>query len=117
LQLYHVNSVLIGDYLYGSSGTRQPCFFSCLDTRTGKLAWRDRGFAKANCLYADGKFIILDENGVLGLAKATPEKLTILSKAEVMKSVAWTIPTLVGTTLYVRDKENIVAFDLGKKPT
>jgi hypothetical protein len=29
--------------------------------------------------------------------------------------VAWTVPTLVGTTLYARDREKIVALDLGLK--
>jgi len=31
----------------------------------------------------------------------------------VLTSVAWTPPTLAGTTLYVRDRKNISAFALG----
>jgi hypothetical protein len=31
----------------------------------------------------------------------------------VLANVAWTPPTLAGTTLYVRDRKNIAAFALG----
>lgn len=37
--------------------------------RTGELGWKGRGFAKANCVEADGKLVILDENGVIYLAE------------------------------------------------
>jgi hypothetical protein len=30
-----------------------------------------------------------------------------------LDGTAWTVPTLVGKTLYVRDKANIMALDLG----
>jgi hypothetical protein len=29
-----------------------------------------------------------------------------------MKNLAWTVPTLVGTKLYVRDRQTIMALDL-----
>jgi len=44
---------------------------------------------------------------------ATPESFTVQSKAKVLEKVTWTVPTIVGKTLYVRDKKNIVALDLG----
>jgi outer membrane protein assembly factor BamB len=113
IQFYHVNAVRLGDHVYGSSGQGSPNFFSAINLKTGDVAWRERGFAKATCLYADGKFIILDEDGNLGLAKATPEKFELLCKAKVLDKQAWTVPTLVGKTLYVRDNKQLVALDLG----
>lgn len=114
IQFYHVNSIADGDYVYGSTGSGNgPSFFAAVDMKTGKIAWRERGFSKATCIQADGKFIILDEDGQLGLATCTPEKFEIVSKATVLDKVAWTVPTLVGKTLYVRDQKNIVAFDIG----
>ena len=56
--------------------------------------------------------IILDENGILALTTATPEGLTIHSKFQLLEAPAWTAPTIVGTTLYVRDTKCIVALDL-----
>lgn len=113
VQFYHVTAVGVGDMVYGSTGMRAPSFLAAINRKTGELLWRERGFAKANCLYADGKLVILDENGELSLAAPSKEGLKILSKATVLESVAWTVPTLVGKTLYLRDKKNIVALDLG----
>ncbi len=113
IQFYHVTSIDIGDYVYGSTGTRTPAFMAAINVKTGEVAWRKRGFAKANCLYADDKFIILDEDGQLALATATPEDLTIHAKTNILEKVTWTVPTLVGNTLYIRDKKEILALDLG----
>jgi len=38
--------------------------------------------------------------------------LTINSTVELLTSNAWTVPTLAGTTLYVRDRKNVMALDL-----
>jgi outer membrane protein assembly factor BamB len=109
-----LNALRLGDYVYGTSGDFGPAFLTAMELRTGKTAWQHRGFGRASMIYADGKTIILDEDGDLALAKMTPEGVTILSEAKkVFDTVAWTTPTLVGTTLYARDREKIVALDLG----
>ena len=61
---------------------------------------------------ADGKIIILDEDGQLALATVSPEGFNVLSKCTITKRYSWAAPTLVGTTLYVRDRERIMALDL-----
>jgi hypothetical protein len=65
-------------------------------------------------LYADEKFIILDEDGVLSLANLNRQRLKLLSSAELLSSKAWTPPSLVGTKLFVRDRKNLMALDLGR---
>ena len=80
--------------------------------KTGKVAWRDRGFAKATTVLADGRLIILDEEGKLAIATATPDELKIHSEVALFDDVAWTVPTVVGHTMYVRDKKVIMALDL-----
>ena len=112
IQFYHVTTVRDGDYVYGSTGNG-PAFMAAINIKTGEIAWRKRGFAKANCLYADGKLIILDEDGTLYLATASPEDLTVHSQVELLDKVSWTVPTLSGKTLYIRDKHRIRALDLG----
>jgi len=113
IQFYHVTSVLDGEWVYGSTGTMAPAFMAAINARTGEIAWRKRGFAKANCTYADGRLVILDEEGVLTLATATPDDLTVHSQAELMNKVAWTVPTIVGRMMYVRDQAKIVAVKVG----
>jgi hypothetical protein len=60
--------------------------------------------------------LLLDEDGQLCLAKPGAKKLSILSKTPVMEKVAWSAPTLVGSTLYLRDKQHLLAFDLATDP-
>ena len=68
----------------------------------------------AQCLYADEKLLFLDRSGKLAMAKVSPERLEILGTAQVTESVSWTLPTLVSTKLYLRDRKNILALDLSK---
>ncbi len=116
VQFYHGTSIRMGDYVYGFTGgaTGGPAFFAAVNINDGKIAWRKRGFAKATVIEADGRMIILDEDGVLALATATPDEFKVVSKFNLMEKVAWTVPTLVGDKLYVRDKKNIMALDLGE---
>jgi outer membrane protein assembly factor BamB len=109
----HIGNLLrIGDTLYGSSGDFGPAPLTALDAKTGKLLWQDRSFPKATFLYADGKLIAVDEDGNLSLATVSPAGLKVLSRAELLRSNAWTAPALAGTALYVRDRHSLMALDL-----
>ena len=110
----HIGTALrLGDYVYGASGDFGPAFLSAVEIKTGRIAWQDRSFSKTNLLYADGKVILLDEDGHLAIATFSPAGLKVLAKAQLLQSKAWTVPTLVGNTLYVRDRRVMMAVDLG----
>ncbi len=116
MKIQHGDAVRVGEWIYGSSGDFGPTFLASVNAKTGEFGWRQRGIARANVLYADGKLIVLDEDGALYLVKADPKKYRLLAKAKgILKKTAWTVPTLVGRTLYLRDREKIVALDLGAK--
>jgi outer membrane protein assembly factor BamB len=117
-----LNAIRVGDFVYGTTGDFGPAFLTALNIKTGQAAWQHRGFGRASLVYADnpsagsgqGKAIIMDEDGDLALARLAPEGVTILSEAKkVFDTVSWTVPTLVGKTLYARDREKIVALNLG----
>ena len=111
----HIGTVIhIGDFVYGASGDFGPSFLTAVNLKTGAIAWQDRSFSRAQLVYADGKLIILDEDGHLGLATVTPQGMKVLARADVLANVAWTPPTLAGTTLYLRDRRTIAAFALGQ---
>lgn len=114
LQASHWTMVRIGEFIYGSVGGNRTSFLACFNWKTGKLAWRKRGFHKAQALYADDKLLFLDEDGKLTIARVTPENLEVLDTAQVTESISWTLPTLVSTKLFLRDKKNIIALDLAK---
>ena len=113
IQFYHVSSVRDGDWVYGSTGIMAPAFMAAVNIRTGEIGWRHRGIPKANVLQADGRLIILDEDGSLYLATASPEELQVHSQIQLFDKSAWTVPTVVGKTVFVRDQSRIAALDLG----
>ena len=110
----HIGTIIrIGDMAYMSSGDFGPSFLSAVNVKTGAMAWQDRAFARAQLLYADNKLVVLDEDGTLGLATVSAQGLKVLARAQILERLAWTPPTLVGRTLYVRDRQTIAAYDLG----
>ena len=113
MRVHFSNAIRVGDFVCGSSGDFGPAPFTAIDVKTGKVLWRNRSFPRASFLFADGHFIILDEDGQLMLANATPEGLTVVSKVQLLKDRAWTVPSLAGTRLYLRDRKNIMALELG----
>jgi outer membrane protein assembly factor BamB len=112
LRVHHGTAIRIGDYVYASSGDFGPAFFAGVNVKTGEMVFQDRSFPKTSFLYADGKLIMLDEDGNLALATVSSAGLKVISKVSLMKHLAWTVPTLVGTKLYVRDRQTIAALDL-----
>jgi outer membrane protein assembly factor BamB len=114
IQKFFSTAVAIGDHVYTSTGRPGATSVVAVNMLTGSIAWRERGFGRANLLGADDRFIILDEGGDLILATATPDGLTVHSRITALEAPSWTAPTLVGTTLYMRDRKHIMALDLGR---
>ena len=114
MKVHHGNFIRIGEHIYGSSGDFGPTPLSALDLRTGEVVWRDRAFAKAKLVHAGGRLIVLDEDGSLGLVSVSPKGLEVQARAEILSGRSWTAPTLVGTQLYLRDRKQILALDLGR---
>ena len=114
LRLHFGNAIRVGDLVFGSSGDFGPAFLAAVDVVTGEELWRERTFSRAQMIHADGMLIVVDESGDVALASATRQGLTVHARAELMTENAWTPPTLVGTTLYVRDRKHLVAVDLGE---
>lgn len=106
--------VLIGEMVVGSKrgpGIETPLM--AVDMLTGKRLWLKRSFPMAVSVGGAEKLIILDHTGRLGLATATRDGLTIHTQSQITEKWSFTVPTLVGKTLYVRDEKQIMALDLG----
>jgi outer membrane protein assembly factor BamB len=113
MRVHFGNVIRLGDFVVGASGDFGPCPTVGIDLKSGTVLWQNREFARSSFVHADNKLIIMDEDGNLGLAIAGRDGLKVLAKAPVLSNVAWTVPTLAGTTLYARDRKNIVALSLG----
>jgi len=108
MRVHHSTIIRLGDLVFGSS----PALLTAVNVKTGEVVWQDRAFPKANFVYADGKLILLDEDGQLALVRVSPQGMNVMAKAAVLEHTAWTPPTLVGANLYLRDRRTIVALDL-----
>ena len=112
MRVHHCDVIRIGDYVYGSSGDFGPAPMTAVDIKTGKVAWQDRTFGKANMVLVGEKVILLDEGGDLALVTLSPQGMQVRWRVPLLQSNAWTVPTLVGTKLYVRDRRTMMAMDL-----
>ena len=50
VQFYHGSSVMIGDWVYGSTGMTSPAFMTAINIRTGEIGWRERGISREQVL-------------------------------------------------------------------
>lgn len=112
LRLHIGNALRIGDMMIGSNGDFGPSFITALDIDTGRRLWQDRSFSRAQFVRTGDLLVVLDEDGVLGLARATRDGFETLARADVLSNLAWTAPTLVGSTVYARDRQEIVRIEL-----
>jgi hypothetical protein len=115
VRIHFGNAVRLGDRLYASNGDFGSAPFAAIDIGTGDMAWRDRSVARSTLIGAGNRLIILDEDGNLALATPGDGGLTLHAKAQILYERSWTVPTLSGTMLYVRDRHQIMALDLGKR--
>ncbi|HXV78195.1 MAG TPA: PQQ-binding-like beta-propeller repeat protein, partial [Candidatus Polarisedimenticolaceae bacterium] len=112
IKIHFWNSVRVGDHVYASIGG-QVTLLAAVELATGAIKWRERGYSKINAIYVGDRLIFLDEKGLLGMARVSPEGFDQLAETRISAGKTWTVPTLAGTTLFVRDDHSIQAFDLG----
>ena len=101
-------SVLYENHLYGFDDS----ILKCLDAETGAEKWKTRGYNKGTLIVADGQLIVLGEEGQLGLVEATPAAFREKSKAQILNSRCWTVPSLADGRLYIRDESEIVCLNI-----
>jgi len=88
--------------------------FKCLDVASGHMLWSTPLTGHASVIAADGKLILLNENGFLILAKATPEAYEEIGRKQILQDwPCWTQPTLHRGHVYARSQSEAVCVSLG----
>lgn len=107
--------VLLNDHLYG---TRADGKFVCL-TLEGKPVWTSgsgQQFGLGPFILADGLLFAMNDNGLLRLIEATPEKYVLLAQAQVLKGrESWAPLALAGGRLIARDLTRMVCLDVARR--
>jgi len=110
---HHASSVLIGDYLYGFSDS----ILTAMKFDSGQVAWRDRSVGKGSVVFADERLYLYSEQGVVGLAEANPAGYREHGRFQIRSGNAptWSHPVVSNGKLFIRDQDNIYAFDVRQK--
>ena len=103
--------ILLDGALVGAKRGQNAAFVA-VDGLTGKNLWFKRVFPGATVVGDHQKLIIMDQDGQLALATADRDDLKIASQCQLTERYSFTAPSLVGSTLYVRDEKSIMALDL-----
>jgi outer membrane protein assembly factor BamB len=110
---HYSSSVLIGDHLYGYSSS----VLTAMNFQTGSVAWRDRSVGKGQVIYAEGRLYLFSEDGVAGLAEATPAAYREISRFEIARVSSyptWALPAIANGKLYLRDQGTLYSYDIRK---
>ena len=102
------NSILWDDHLYGFDGNSnlgRIVHLTCLDFRTGEVKWKHQGLGCGSLIVADGKLLILSEDGELVVAEANPEEYKELARSSLLGGRCWTVPTLIDGRVYARNAD------------
>ena len=111
-------------YLYGIDGDYskdiKKCSLRCVDAETGNIMWK-KDMMGASLIAADKKLIILESDGTLHIAEATPSSYRELSSGDVYAGEQkhrkfWTPPVLCSGKIYCRNfyKGELICIDVSK---
>ncbi len=100
MRTQHSGCVLVGESLFGFDQST----LKCLDI-SGKEQWRKRGLGMGALMAsADGRLLVIGEDGAFVVAAASPDGYTERSRRQVFDSgPCWTSPVLAGGLVYLRN--------------
>jgi outer membrane protein assembly factor BamB len=113
MQNHHGGVIALGGTLYGFHNN----IFVAMDLATGRTLWRDRSVGKGSLVHADGRFYILGEDHVAGLAEATPGGYLERGRFRIadLGWPSWAHPAVSGGRLYIRNQGTLAAYDIRLK--
>ena len=113
MQNFLNGSVLYKGYIYGPDNAN----LTCMDFKTGDVAWTQKGFGRASVIIADDKLIVLNDKGKLFIVQAFPDGYKELASAQIMSTKrSWTIPVLANGKIYARNSVGeLVCVDISSK--
>lgn len=116
VQNHHGGLILRDGFIYTGTGHNKG-FPICLEMETGRVAWgpvRNKGRGSAAIAYADGRIYLRYQNGLMILAEATPEEYREKGSFMIpdVSAPSWPHPVIAGKTLYLREQDNLFAYDV-----
>ncbi|HEX4591078.1 MAG TPA: PQQ-binding-like beta-propeller repeat protein, partial [Gemmataceae bacterium] len=110
------SAVLLDGFVFGIGGDAgNQAQLKCVELKTGTPRWSEPSVAFGSVKAANGKLIVLSEDGELMVAPASPEKFAPSAKAKVLDGKCWTVPVLANGRVYCRNAAgDLVCVDLNR---
>lgn len=111
-------AVKVGDHLFGT--TAQALL--CIEFKTGKVIWENRGLGAASICFADGNLYLHGENGDAAMVEASAQgyrelgRFTPPNQAPHAQSMEkdWAYPVLANGRLYIRDRGSFWCYSVAQ---
>jgi outer membrane protein assembly factor BamB len=112
-------ALLVGEHLYGSSGTT----LVCAEFQTGEIKWSERVTAPGALCYAEGRLYFHGENGEVMIVEVTPQGYRERGRftppnppapSNPMEK-AWPYPVIADGRLFVRNGESLWCYEIKDK--
>ena len=115
---HHGGVILLDDHLYGFSDGGGG--WTCMDFKTGNVAWKEKKLGKGSISYADGHFYLRSESdpGTMVLIEATPtgwKETGRFDQPDRSGKKSWPHLVIGGGKLFVRDQGVLLCYDIAKK--
>ena len=85
---------------------------SCVDINTGERKWKSGRYGYGQVLLASGHLIVMSEDGVLALVRATPQAHTEIARFQALQGKTWNYPAIAGGRLLVRNADEMAAYNI-----
>jgi outer membrane protein assembly factor BamB len=111
----HGQAVLVDGYVFASSHQKASGKWSCVDFKTGKLAWEAPGVGKGgSVVFADGMLYCYSEDGKVGMMKASAAKCEVVSSFDVTQGEGshWAHLAVSNGRLFLRHGNALMCYDL-----
>lgn len=110
--------ILLDGYLYGVADRNSNSKWICLEWKSGKTMYAERGLGEGSLTYADGMLYVLSERGKVGLVRPTPTSHDLTSTFTIPKGgegPVWAHPVVCGGRLYIRHGDFLYVYDVRSK--
>jgi len=111
----HGGVILLDSFVYGASHFNNKARWVCLDWKTGKKTWADRGIGEGSLCCADGMLYTMNERRKVGLVRPAPGGYDLVSQftlPEGGEGPTWAHPVVCGGRLYLRHGDRLYAYDV-----
>jgi outer membrane protein assembly factor BamB len=115
----HGGVILVDDCVYGASNFNNRGKWLCLDWKTGRKLYAEKGIGEGSLTCAGGMLYTMSEHRNLALVKPTPSGYKLVSQFKIPEGgegPTWAHPVVCGGRLYLRHADRLYAYDVQAMP-